>query len=397
MSSNENSPLKGMSTRSVHAGEQRDKPQHSLTTPVVFSSTFTFPETEALVAFMEGREERVEEYGRYGNPTRNAVEAKLAALENGQAALLFSSGMAAATTTLLALWQKGSHVIFTNDCYRKTRQFANEVLGKFGIEYDLVAPNADAIEAAIRPETSIIFTESPTNPYMNVIDLVKVVALAEKHQIKTVIDSTFATPYNQLPLDFGVDIVIHSATKYLGGHNDLMAGCVVGRHGIVGLIKDLQSMLGSVADPMSCYLLARGLKTFALRMKQQNENGQKIAEFLESHPKVLRTYYPGLPSHPDHEIATQQMRGFGSVVSFEIDGTIEDGSTFVDATQIPYIAPSLGGVESLIEQPALMSFFELTAEQLEGVGIKQNLIRMAVGIEDAEDLIADLNQALACI
>jgi cystathionine gamma-synthase len=384
----------GESTRAVHGGERRPRAYFSITQPVVHSSTYTFPKTQDLIDFMDGNVERGEEYGRYGNPTQQAVEAKLAALEGAEAALLFSSGMAAVTSTLLAMLRRESHVVFTNDCYRKTRQFAETVLKKFGVAYDLVPPNVGAIEAALKPATALIFTESPTNPYMSVLDLERLVALARDRKIKTVIDSTFATPFNQRPLEFGVDLVIHSATKYLGGHNDLLAGCILGRKGLVTAIKDFQGMLGAVPDPMGCYLLGRGLKTFALRMARQNASGQAVAEFLERHPKVKRVHYPGLPSHPDHAVAKRQMRGFGSVVSFELDGGLQDCSRFVDAMTIPQIAPSLGGVESLIEQPALMSFYELTPEERARIGIKENLVRFAIGIEDTEDLIRDLQQAL---
>ena len=385
----------GLSTRAVHGGETRPKVYFSITTPVVHSSTYTFPKTQDLIDFMEGRVKRSEEYGRYGNPTQHEVEAKLSALDGAEAALLFSSGMAAVTTTLLAMLRKDAHVIFTNDCYRKTRQFADTVLRRLGVVCELVPPNVGAIEAALRPGTQLIITESPTNPYMNVVDLEALVTLARERKIKTVIDSTFATPANQRPLEFGVDLVIHSATKYLGGHNDLLAGVIVGREGLVSAIKDVQGMLGAVPDPMGCYLLGRGLKTFALRMARQNESGQKIAEFLESEKKVKRVHYPGLRSHPDHAVAARQMKGFGGVVSFELDGTLEDCSRFVDAMTIPQIAPSLGGVESLIEQPALMSFYELTPEERAKIGIRENLIRFSIGIEDTEDLIADLAQALA--
>ena len=229
---------------------------------------------------------------------------------------------------------------------------------------------------------------------MSVLDLEKLVALARARNLKTIIDSTFATPFNQRPLEFGVDLVIHSATKYLGGHNDLLAGCIAGRKGLVSAIKEFQGMLGAVPDPMGCYLLGRGLKTFALRMERQNASGQRIAEYLEKHPKVTRVHYPGLASHPDHAVARRQMKGFGGVVSFELQGGLEDCSRFVDAMRIPQIAPSLGGVESLIEQPALMSFYELTPEERARIGIKENLVRFAIGIEDTEDLIRDLRQAL---
>lgn len=385
----------GPSTRAVHGGEPRPKGEFSVTPPLVLSATFTFPKTRDLVEYMEGRAERGEEYGRYGNPTRQAVEAKLCALEGAEAACLFSSGMAAVTTTLLALLRSGAHVVLTDDCYRKTRQFAESVLKKMGIAGELVPPRVEAIEAALRPDTRLIFTESPTNPYLSVVDLEKLSALAQARRIKTVVDSTFASPYNQRPLALGVDLVVHSATKYLGGHNDLLAGCILGGRDLVEAIRDLQGMLGAIPDPTSSYLLARGLKTFALRLERQNASGQKIAEFLDGHPRVGRVYYPGLASHPDHEVARRQMRGFGGVVSFELRGSLEDCTRFVDALRIPQIAPSLGGVESLVEQPSLMSFYELTPQERERIGIKDNLVRLAIGIEDAEDLIHDLEQALA--
>jgi len=384
----------GPSTRAVHGGEPRPKGDFSITPPLVLSSTFTFARTRDLVEFMEGRAQRGEEYGRYGNPTRQAVEAKLAALEGAEAACLFSSGMAAVTTALLAMLRSEAHVVFTDDCYRKTRQFADAVLKKMGIAAELVPPKVEAIEKALRPNTRIIFTESPTNPYLSVVDLEKLSALARARRVKTIVDSTFATPYNQRPLALGIDLVVHSATKYLGGHNDLLAGCLLGGRDLVGAIRDVQGMLGAVPDPTSCYLLARGLKTFALRLERQNQSGQRIAEFLEAHPRVKRVHYPGLASHPDHAVARRQMRGFGGVVSFELDGALEDCSRFVDALRIPQIAPSLGGVESLVEQPSLMSFYELTPEERARIGIKDNLVRYSVGVEDAEDLVRDLEQAL---
>ncbi len=387
----------GPSTLCVHGAEERPKAGYSMTAPVVLSSTFTFTRTQDRIDQAEGRVERTPEYGRYGNPTRQAAEAKLAALEGGRAALLFSSGMAAITTPFLAMLQKNDHLVLTSDCYRKTRQFAEETLPRLGIECTIVAPEVPAIEAAIRPNTRLLYTESPTNPYMNIVDLAAFGALGRRWQITTVVDSTFGTPYNQLPLECGIDLVVHSATKYLGGHNDLLAGCVVGSQALVATIREFQGIVGPVPDPLSCYLLSRGLKTFALRMERHNANGQAIAEWLERHPKIERVHYPGLASHPSHRLAKSQMRGFGGVVSFEIKGTLADGSRFIDAVRIPQIAPSLGGVESLIEQPALMSFYHLTPEQRQAIGIKDNLVRFAIGIEDAEDLIADLEQALAQI
>ncbi len=386
-------------TLAVHAGEDRYTAFHSLTVPIVQTATYTFQDTAALIEFLEERmfwetPER-EEYGRYGNPTTAGVEAKLAALEGTEAALLFASGMAAITTVFFAMLGKGSHVVITGDAYRRTRQFVTRVLPRFGVDFAVVPPgDYEALEEACTPKTRILFSESPTNPYLNVLDLPRVAEIGKRRRVKTVIDATFATPYNQRPADFGIDLVIHSATKYLGGHNDLMAGVVAGKRGIISAIKDFQGVVGGVSDPFAAYLLQRGLKTFALRMERQNQSAQAMAELLEAHPKVARVYYPGLPSHPHHAIAAAQMRGFGGVVSFEVAGDLDAGSRLVDACTIPRIAPSLGGVESLIEQPALMSFYELTTEEREAIGIKDSLIRFALGVEDPGDLQADILQAL---
>lgn len=388
----------GASTAAVHAGEPRCRAHDSITTPIVQASTYTFANTAELVDYHEGRIER-EEYGRYGNPTVRVAEAKLAALETGAhgtaAALLCASGMNAVTTVLLSMLPSGSHLVLTDDCYRRTRQFARTLLARLGVQHTVVpACDYDAIEAAIRPETRLIVSESPTNPYLRVLDLPRLVEIAKRKRVKTLIDATFATPYNLRPLLCGIDLVVHSATKYLGGHNDLLAGAVIGRPGIIAALRESQGMLGGVCDPHSAYLLLRGLKTFALRMERHNANGWAVANFLHGHPRVARVHYPGLPNHPDHAVAVEQMRGWGGVVSFELDGDLAATSRFIDRLRLPYIGPSLGGVESLVEQPALMSFYELTTEERLAVGIRNNLVRLACGIEDAEDLIADLTQAL---
>jgi len=388
-----------LSTRVVHAGEKRVKPHHAITTPIVQTSTYTFENTRDLVDYMEARlwgdEIEREEYGRYGNPTIAAVEAKLANLDSGEAACLFSSGMAAVTTTLLSLLSAGSHVIMTDDCYRRTRQFVTKFLARYGVEATQV-PMGDyeAMEAAIRPHTKVILSESPTNPYLRVLDLKKLVAIAKKHNLKTIVDSTFATPINQRPLEFGVDFVVHSATKYLGGHNDLLAGVVIGSNYMISAIREMRGILGDVSDPQTAYLLLRGLKTLELRVQRQNETADQIAHFLAKHPAVRRVYYPGLISHPDYEVAIEQMSGFGGVVSFELETDLEGTGHFIDQLQIPYIGPSLGGVESLVEQVALVSYYELSSEERAAIGISDSLVRLAVGIESVDDLLADLAQAL---
>jgi cystathionine gamma-synthase len=384
----------GFSTLAVHAGEPRPKLGNALATPIIQTATYTFINTRELHDHFQHRIER-EEYGRYGNPTQRIAERKLAALEGAGDCLLFSSGMAAITTTLYAVLSHGSHVVVTDDSYRRTRQFLTQVLHRYGIEVS-IAPAGDyeAIEEAIRPTTRLLVSESPTNPYNYIVDLERFADIGRRHRVKTVIDSTFATPFNQRPLEFGIDLVLHSATKYFGGHNDLLAGAVLGSAELVDGIRSLQAVTGGIIDPFAAYLLIRGLKTFALRIARHNDNAQALAEFLATHPRVAAVHYAGLPSHPHHEVARRQMRGFGGVVSFEVVGDLEATSRVVDACRIPQIAPSLGGAESLIEQPALMSFYELTTEERLMVGIKDNLIRYSLGIEDKEDLIGDLAAAL---
>lgn len=387
---------------------RNSQPHHALVTPLVQTATYTFTDTADLCAFMEAKMWGTDpdmaergEYGRYGNPTVRSVEKRLAALENGDDALLFPTGMAAVTNVLLSMLSAGSHVIFTDDCYRKTRQFCQTFLQRLGIESTQV-PMGDfeALEDAIRPNTRIIISESPTNPYLRVVDLHRLVEIARRHRIKTIIDATFATPVNQRPLDYGVDLVIHSATKYLSGHNDIMAGAVIGEAGLIHALRQSQGVLGGVLDPHAAYLLERGLKTLALRVEQQNRSAMTVAQYLDQHPKIRRVWYPGLSHHPDNEIARDQMKGFGGVVSFEIEPLeaeepLATTSRFIDAMTIPYIAPSLGGVESLIEQPALMSYYEFSTEERLEIGITDNLVRFAIGIEDTADILADLDQALA--
>jgi len=387
----------GPGTRAARGGEGRKKALDAVTQPIVCTATYAFDDTAEIRDHFEGRIQR-EEYGRYGNPTVRAAERKIAELDGAENCVLFSSGMAAATTALLALLKSGQHVVMTSDCYRRTRQFVARTLPRYGIEHTFVEPGDDeALEAAIRPrKTRLIFAESPTNPYLRVADLPRLVAIRDRHPgVKILIDSTFATPVNQRPLEFGVDLVLHSATKYLGGHNDLLAGSLSGKASLISGLRDLRGILGGVLDPHAAYLLLRGVKTLDLRVRRQNETALRLASWLEAHPRVERVFYPGLPSHPDHEVAARHMSGFGGVVSFLVKGDLDSASRFIDATTLPIIAPSLGGVESLIEQPALMSFYELTTEERLAIGIFDNLVRLAVGIEDAGDLIADLGNAFA--
>lgn len=388
------------STIAVHAGEDKRKPYGALTTPIVQTSTYTFENTAEILDFMHRKEaSRLpvrDEYGRYSNPTQSVAERKIAALEGGEKALLFASGMCAITTTMMTLLSSGDHLVMVRDCYHRTREFALTFLNRWGIEATLVSPDDPVgLASAIRPTTRLIFAETPTNPYLRVMDLSHMVEVARQHNIITIVDSTFATPINLRPLEYGVNLVIHSATKYLGGHNDLLAGAVIGPGDILAEIEKARGILGGVSSPLDAYLLLRGIKTLALRVHRQNENGLRVARFLEGHPAIQRVYYPGLSSHPDHEIARRQMTGFGGVVSFEIQGDFEKTGRFIDRLRLPYIGPTLGGVESVIEQSAAL--FSLNREERLEAGIKDNLVRYALGIEDAEDLIADLSQALAGI
>ncbi|MBV1859811.1 MAG: aminotransferase class I/II-fold pyridoxal phosphate-dependent enzyme [Nannocystaceae bacterium] len=385
---------RGPSTRSVHDGEPRVREDRSIATPIVHSSTFPFENTAELLSFMRGELERPQEYGRYGNPTVAACEAKLAALEGGEAAILTSSGMSAITTALFAMLKAGAHVVFTNDVYRKTRHFALSVLRRYGVDVDIVPPTVDALRAVMRPSTKVVFTEAPTNPYGRLVDLEALATLAKEFRAKTIIDATFATPINMRPLESGIDLVIHSTTKYFGGHNDLLGGVVVGSRPIVEAIREQHGTLGAVADPQTAFLTMRGIKTLGLRVAQHNRTALRLAVMLESHPAVAQVWYPMLESHPDHELARRYLRGGGGVLSFELRGGLSAGSKLVDAVRIPKLAASLGGVESLIEQPPLMSFFELSPEQRAALGIKEGLIRMSVGIEDPQDLETDLRRAL---
>jgi cystathionine gamma-synthase len=393
---------RGISTKAVHAGEQRRKPGHAVTTPVFLSSTFTFADTADLIQFMEqrGRKDTGDrfDYGRYGNPTVLAAERKLAELEGGEAAILFSSGMAAVTLTLLTLLSWGAHVVLTNDTYRRTREFLLRFIKPYGVESTKVQMgDYEALERAIRPDTRIILSESPTNPYLRVADLPRIAEIARERGLCTIIDSTFATPVNLRPLELGVDLVIHSCTKYLGGHNDLLAGVVVGSQEMIQRVRETQNVIGAICDPMSAFLLMRGLKTLDLRITRQNETGLKVAQFLSDQPLVKRVHYPGLPAHPDYALAKEQLAGYGGVVSFELQGDLEATARFVDALEIPYIGPSLGGTESLVGQVALTSYYDLTPEERAQIGISEGLVRLAVGIEDAEDIIDDLSQALSAM
>lgn len=384
-------------TRVIHDGEPRQHLFDSVTPPLVQSATYTFANTAEIVAFFEGRRDR-EEYGRYGNPTVRTLERKLAQLEGTENAAVFSSGMAAITSTLFALTKSGSHIVLFGDCYRRTRQFVSQFLARFGVEHTLVPPgDIEAVKAAIRPTTRLVIGEAPTNPYLHVPDLEALGALCKERGVHCMVDATFATPINLQPAVFGIGLVTHSATKYLAGHNDVLGGVVCGSDALISLIRETRDVLGGVCDPHAAYLIHRGVKTLALRVEQQNRSALQLARFLETHPKVERVWYPGLASHPNHEIASQLMAGHGGVVSFTLRCEASEVAKVVDGCRLPRIAPSLGGVESLIEQVAVMSYFGTPAEELAKLGISDRLVRYSVGVEECEDLIDDLRQALEAL
>lgn len=379
-------------TESVHGGGRLDKRNAPLAQPIYQSSTFQVTDSDQQV-----RATHTDMfYTRYGNPTHTAVEARIAELESTDAALLFASGMNAITTSILALVKAGDHIVAQRDIYGGTTKFLSTWLPKFGIETTFVdTTDYEQHERAIQPNTKLLYLESPTNPTLRVVDLRKAVAVARKHNLITLTDSTFATPINQRPAEFGVDLVLHSGTKYLAGHTDLICGVAAGRKDLIDQIWASRTTLGGSMDPHAAYLLLRGMKTLALRVERQNESALRIAEFLAQHSKVRSVNYPFLKDHPQHDLAMENMKGGGGVLSFEVDGTGEDAKRLSEALNLFTLAPSLGGVESLVSIPVLTSHAMISAEHRAKMGVTEQLIRLSVGIENADDLIADLDHALA--
>ncbi len=384
-------------TQAIHAGITGFPDRGAVTPPIYQTSTFQFHDTAHLNAVLSGKTEG-DLYTRYSNPTQRAVERTLAALEKTEAAIVMGSGMAAITTTVLGLLKTGDALLTTADIYGGTHHFFHDFLPRFGIKVTIV-PSHDAkdLKTALTSDTKMIYIESPTNPLLNILPLEAIAELGRSHGCITVIDNTFATPFNQTPRDFGIDLILHSATKYLGGHSDILAGAVAGPERLITPLRKTLRMLGPTLDPFAAWLMLRGMKTLSVRIRQQNENTQRLAEYLARHPKVRRVYYPGLPSHPGHELAKRQMKGFGGVLSFEIDGTGKEAERFVEAVDLMAMAPSLGAVESLITQPVTTSHRSFSPEDRKRAGISDNLIRIAVGIEHIDDLIADCERGFAAL
>jgi cystathionine beta-lyase/cystathionine gamma-synthase len=377
-------------TEAVRGGMDLHKKSGPVSTPIYQTSTFEATDMDEQVrATYTDRF-----YTRYGNPTHTVVENAIAELESADAALLFSSGMSAITTTILSLVKSGDHIVAQRDIYGGATKFLTQWLPKYGVEVTLVdTTDYRQHEAALRPSTKLLYLESPTNPTLRVVDLKRVAALAQKHRIVTLLDSTFSTPINCRPAEHGIDLIMHSGTKYFGGHADIICGIIAGRRDLVQAIHATRTTLGCNMDPHAAWLLLRGIKTLAVRVHRQNENALRVARFLKTHPKVRSVNYPFLEGHPQRALAMEQMRGGGGVLSFEIDGTGEDACRFAEALELFTLAPSLGGVESLVTIPVITSHAMIRSEEREKMGVTKQLIRLSVGIEHVDDLIADLERA----
>lgn len=385
----------GPQTRAIHAGEpNRHGVGAGVGTPISRTSTFTFSSTEEMKLWAEGKS-KAYIYTRYGNPTVAIAEAKIAALEGAEAAVVTASGMAAISSALLGALKAGDELISTAQLYGGTYRLMRDEFPGMGIKVYHVGTDLAGIENLVTPRTKVLYIETPTNPTLRLVDIDKAAAFAKKHKLLSIIDNTFATPFLQNPIAHGYDIVVHSATKALAGHSDVIAGAAVGSADWMGRVRHMIIDLGGSADPEAAFLLIRGIKTLGLRVERQCENAMAVAEFLERHPKVERVHYPGLKSHPDHKIASQQMRGFGSMLAFDVKGGLPAARNFCDRVQLFLLAASLGGVESLVILPVYSSHYNMSEEELRRAGVSPGTVRVSIGLEDKEDLIEDLKQALA--
>jgi len=381
-------------TKAVRGGTDLSKKNGPLATPIYQTSTFEVTDNEQQLRATPTDMF----YTRYGNPTHTVAEKAIAELEGTEGALLFASGMNAVTTTMLGLLKSGDHIVAQRDIYGGVAKFLGQWLPKLGIETTFVdTTEYEQHEQAIRPNTRLIHLESPTNPTVRIVDLRRVAAIARRHNVLTMIDSTFATPINCRPAEYGIDLVMHSGTKYFGGHSDLIAGVISGRDELLSKIHETRTTLGGCMDPHAAWLLLRGIRTLAVRVERQNESALRVAQFLQQHPQVRRVHYPFLEGHPQRALAMEQMRGGGGIVSFEVEGTGEDARRLSEALNLFTLAPSLGGVDSLVCIPVLTSHAMIPAEHRAKAGITEQLIRLSVGIENVEDLIGDLEQALAAV
>lgn len=385
--SQDSKTYKGQGTKFIHAGAVPDPSTGAIMTPVYLTSTYVQQSPDVHKGY---------DYSRAGNPTRTALENACAGIENGKYGLIFSSGVAA-TDAVIKLLKPGDEVIAGNDMYGGTYRLFSKIFEKFGIKFHYVnMHDANNVRGMINPNTRLIWTETPTNPLMNIVDISAITAIAKAHNILVCVDNTFASPYLQTPLDLGADIVMHSSTKYLGGHSDVIQGCLVmNDKALRDELFFIQKSSGAVPGPLDCFLVLRGIKTLHVRMQRHCENGEKIAHYLRNHPGVAKVYWPGFEDHPNHNIAKAQMRGFGGMISFELkDESAATLKRVVSSTRIIALAESLGGVESLINHPATMTHASIPREERLRNGLKDSLIRLSIGIEDADDLIDDLRQAI---
>ena len=389
-------PDLGIETTLIH-GDRTTAHAGAVTPPIYQTSTFSFDDADAMAtAARTPTFERF--YTRYGNPNHGAVERILAAIEGGEAAMVSASGMGAIASTAIALTSAGAHVVAQRMIYDGTRALLNDILARFGVEVTYVDQHdADAFAAAMRPNTRLVMLESPSNPLLGITDIAAVARIAHDAGALVSIDSTIATPVNQRPLELGADVVLHSATKYLGGHSDLIAGAVVSSRELIARIWETHHILGSTLGPFEAWLLLRGLRTLEMRVERHNASALAVARAMEAHPRVTRVYYPGLETHPGAQVARRQMRGFGGLVSIEIDGSFDDARGVIDRLQLFHSAASLGGVESLVAQPAAMWPSSSTSVDARAMGIIPSLLRLSIGIERAQDLIADLDRSLTFV
>jgi methionine-gamma-lyase len=388
------SPRWADATLAIHSGEPKHGLSVPVTAPIVRSANFTFASTAEMKRWAEGKSNTYI-YTRYGNPTLAVAEAKIAELEHGEAALVTASGSAAISSALLSVLQSGDELISTRQIYGGSYRLMRDVLPRMGIRVHHVDAGLEGVDRLVNAKTRVLYVESPTNPTLGVVDLRKVVALARKHKLVSLIDNTFATPILQKPLDLGFDLVLHSATKYLAGHSDLVAGAVAGSRKRVGQVRQTMITLGGSMDPDPGYLLIRGLKTLEIRVHRQCQSAMAVARFLERHPKIARVHYPGLTSHPGHRLAKRQMSGFGGMLAFDLKGGLSAARRFCDRTEIFLLAASLGGVESLIVLPIYTSHHRMSTVELAAAGVGPGTVRMSIGLEDPADLITDLQQALS--
>jgi cystathionine beta-lyase/cystathionine gamma-synthase len=385
----------GAQTLAIHAGEGvRHGVGAPVGAPICRTSTFTFASTAEMKLWAEGKS-KAYIYTRYGNPSLAIVEKKIATMEGAEAAVVTASGMAAISHALLAALQQGDEMISTAQTYGGTYRLMRDVFPGLGIKVHHVRVDLAGVEELVTPRTKVLYVETPTNPTVRLVDLQKAIAFAKKNQLISIIDNTFATPVLQNPIKLGFDMVVHSATKGLAGHSDVIAGVVAGNAKWAHRVQEMVIYLGGSMDPEAAFLLNRGIKTVALRVKRQGENALTVAKFLEKHPKVGRVHYPGLKSHPDHALAKRQMRGFGSMLAFDMKGGLAAARRVCDRVRLFLLAASLGGVESLVVLPAYTSHYNMSVKELAKAGITPGTIRVSIGIEDPEDLIADLKQALA--